>query len=313
MFSARTYHLATHRMIILVVVLMLAASCKKTQPMAVTREPLRERGAGFLLKRYERNEFNFDWLGMKIDAEFLRLGETQGFKANVRMKKDSIIWISISPALGIEVFRVRITPDSLQYVSKIPDNKYYYSGPYEALNDIVHTDLDFEMLQEIFVGNAIGLEKDEGKFRTEVDDDKYLLISKYKRRVRRVVGMDDRKLDPNDTIVVNPNDRRYQRAVRKKEDDLIVSRYWLESDNFRLVRSIFDDLLRQRTVKIEYSEFNTNGQEESMQVYPSKCKLNIRDAQGETLVEYKITKLVLNKPYETALDIPEDFERRLNP
>lgn len=301
------------RTIIVLFIIVFASSCRKTKEATATREPLKERGAGFLLKRYERNEFDFQWLGMKIDAEFLRLGDTQGFKANVRMKKDSVIWISISPALGIEVFRVKITPDSLQYVSKIPDNKYYYSGPYEALNAIVHTDLDFEMLQEIFVGNAIGLEKDEGKFRTEVDDEKYLLVSKYKRRIRRVVGVDDRKLDPNDTIVVNPNDRRYQRAVRKNEDDLIVSRYWLEPDNFRLVRSIFDDLLRQRTIKIEYRDFKSDGQEENAQVYPSRCVMNIRDTQGETRVEYEITKLVLNKPYETALDIPEDFERRLNP
>lgn len=289
----------------LLILLVLFSGCR-SKKNAVTQEPLRDRSAGYLLKRYERNEFKYNWMGMKIDAEYKSLGETQGFKANVRMKRDSVVWFSISPALGIEVFRVRITQDSLSYVSKIPDNKYYFTGPYEVLNEIVKTDLDFDMLQEILVGNAIGLEKDEGKFRTEVNDNKYLLISKYKRRVRRVVGIDDRKLDPNDTITVNPNDRRFQRAVRRKEEDLIVSRYWLEPENFRLVRSIFDDLLRQRTVTIEYSDFK----QEEEQTYPTHCKMHVRDANGEISIEYDVIRIALNKAYETDLDVPDDFERR---
>jgi hypothetical protein len=170
---------------------------------------------------------------------------------------------------------------------------------------VVKTELDFNMLQEILVGNAIGLERDEGKFRTEVDGDKYLLISKYKRRVRRVVGVDDRKLNPNDTIIVNPNDRRYQRAV-KKEDDMIVSRYWLEPEYFRLVRSIFNDLINRRTVTLEYSEFKMEGE----QVYPSKCVMNVKDMAQEQEIRFEITKIALNKAYETPFEVPEDYPRK---
>jgi hypothetical protein len=262
-----------------------------------------------LLKHYERNEFKYDWIGMRIDAEVRTLGESQGFKATVRMRKDSVIWLSISPALGIEVFKAKITPDSLMFVSKIPDNRYYYMGRFESLSEIVKTDLDFDMLQELLVGNAMGLERDEGKFRTEIDDNKHLLISKYKRRVKKVVGVDDRKLSPSDTLVVNPNDKRYQRAVKKNEEDLIISRYWLDPVHYKLARSLFNDLVHNRTMEINYSDFKAEGDV----IYPSKCVMSVRDLKQQQELEFQVNKIVINKPYETPFEIPEDMPRKETP
>ncbi|MFZ4784266.1 MAG: DUF4292 domain-containing protein [Flavobacteriales bacterium] len=286
---------------------MMAVGCKSGKD-TTQLEPLKDKSAAFLLRRYDRNKFEYDWVGMKIDVDVKTLGETQGFNATVRMKKDSIISISISPALGIEVFQILISPDSVKYISKIPDNKYYYLGGFETITDVAKVDLDFEMLQDILIGNAIGLEKDDAKFRSSVDDRTYLLTSKYKRKVRRVVGIDDRKLAPDDTIVVNPNDPRYQKTVRKSdEEDLVVSRYWLEPDNFRLVRSIFNDLLNQRTVEITYSDFAQEGE----QFYPKTGKLQVTDAGQQQEIEFRVKRLTVGKPYEITFEIPEDFERKL--
>jgi hypothetical protein len=295
---------------LLILLVLSLPACRSAKNTAEVKEPPKDRSASYLLKRYERNKFEYDWVGMKIDADFITMGESQGFKASIRMKKDSAIWISISPALGIEVFRILITPDSLKYLSKIPDNKFYYIGTSASLSELAKIDLDFDMLQDILIGNAIGLEKDEGKFRTSVDGYNYLLTSKYKRKVRRVVGIDDRKLSPTDTIVVNPNDPRYQRSVRRAdEDELIVSRYWLESENFRMVRSVFNDLINQRAIDIAYSDFKLEGE----QYYPTRCVMKLAEASKQEELSFKITKLVTDKTYEFPFEIPEDFERKLNP
>lgn len=273
----------------------------------VQQEPLKNRATGYLLKRYERNEFQYDYAGMKISADVASLGETQSFKATLRMKRDSIIWVSITAIAGIEVVRMIITPDSVKYVSKIPDNKHYYMGGFEAINDMAKVDLDFNMLQDILVGNAIALEKDEGKFRSEIDGLRYLLISKYKRKVQRAVGLKDKELAPEDTIVVNPNDKRYQKAVEKvDEENMIISRYWLEAENYRLVRSIFNDLLNQRTVEIEYSDFQQAGE----QYFPSKCRLRARDLTQSQEISFEINKLNIDKTYDFPFEIPEDYERK---
>jgi len=297
--------------LLLLFVALVSASCKKNKSATATTDPIKERTSGYLLKRQERNEFKFDWVGMKIDAEVQTLGETQGFKATIRMKRDSMIWISITPALGIEVFRVLVTPDSVKYISKIPDNKYYYTGDFTALSELAHLDMDFSMLQDLLLGNAIGLDREEGKFRSEIDDNKYLLVSKYKRKVRRVVGINDRDLQPQDTIVVNPNDPRYQRTIRRNDDadNLIITRYWLEPENFRLVKSIFNDLINQRTVEINYSEFEQEGE----QYYPRNCRIHVKSPKHEQEIQFQIMRIATDKTYEFPFEIPDDFERRLNP
>ncbi|MFM7106290.1 MAG: DUF4292 domain-containing protein [Flavobacteriales bacterium] len=149
---------------------------------------------------------------MKLDAEFNAGDESQSFKATVRIRKDSIIWVSIAPLLGIEMIRLLVTPDSLKYLSKIPDQKFYYFGGISELSEKTGADLSFDVLQNILFGNAFGLEEDDMKFRSEAEAENYLLISKYKRKVRKVVGKDDRKLE-SDIIKVDFDDPRVSKIA----------------------------------------------------------------------------------------------------
>jgi hypothetical protein len=91
---------------------LLLTACKTTERVA-KEKAVKNRTAGFVLKRYNESRFDYDWLGMKVDADFGTETESSGFKATIRMRKDSLIWVSITPALGIEMIRVMITPDSL--------------------------------------------------------------------------------------------------------------------------------------------------------------------------------------------------------
>lgn len=293
--------------VLIILVSTFFFSCKKKKELAGDKEPLRDRTAGYLLKRYDRNEFTYDWLGMKLSADFSNAGNEQSFRATVRMKRDSVIWISITPALGIEVIRLMITSDSLKMISKIPDNHYYYVGNLSQLSDKTGIDLEFEMLQNMLTGNAIGLDRDENKFRTEIDDHKHLLISKYKRKVRRIAGVDDRKLE-DDTIIVNQNDPRYQRTMRRidEKDELIISRYWLEPEHFRLVKSVFNDLIRLRVMEVRHDAFEEAGN----QVYPTKTEISVNNGQNMLTMKIEILKIATDKTYEFPFEIPDDYPRR---
>jgi hypothetical protein len=80
-------------------------------------------------------------------------GKDYDFNAVVRIKKDSLIWVSINAALGIEAFRLLITPDSVRILDKLKKIARLRSVSY--LQEQVHLPVDFKTLQDLLIGNPI--------------------------------------------------------------------------------------------------------------------------------------------------------------
>lgn len=79
------------------------------------------------------------------------------FNAFLRIKSDSVIWVSIIAALNIEAFRVMITPDSIVIMDKI--NRTIQKKPVSYLQEITRIPFDFKTLQNLIVGNPVYLDK----------------------------------------------------------------------------------------------------------------------------------------------------------
>ncbi len=73
-------------------------------------------------------------------------------KANVRMRKDSVIWIAFS-AVGIQGARCLINRDSITIVNMF--KKEYYVFDYDSLSKQFNFDVNFESIQSAAVGNLI--------------------------------------------------------------------------------------------------------------------------------------------------------------
>lgn len=69
----------------------------------------------------------------------------------MRVQKDSIIWISVVPALGIEAARLKITPDSVYLVNRL--QKTFFAGDYSFFREKFKVDVNFAMVQTILLGN----------------------------------------------------------------------------------------------------------------------------------------------------------------
>lgn len=283
------------------------SSCRVQKPLEV-QNPLRNRSAQFLSKRLEDNLLHYDGLGLKISTEIRSGEETESFKATLRIKHDSLMWVSISPALGVEVVRMLISRDSVKYVSKIPQNKHYYIGDFTSIEDFLSLEVSLNMLEAILVGNPLAFDPKDDKFRSRIDGRQYVLSSKYRRKVEKVVGVDDRDLDPElDSLFINPDDRDYQRLISKKEEeDLIIKRYWLNGDNYRLEKTVFNDLFNNRSLEIIHSEFDNTGEF----VFPSKTVLRVEEPTGSQEITFEITRLKPLEELEFPFEIPADFERK---
>ncbi|MEN9943837.1 MAG: hypothetical protein RLZZ91_1838 [Bacteroidota bacterium] len=268
----------------------------KSKEVVVTQEPLKERTQAFLTRNIEKNRFEFDWLGMKLDAEFTSGEEQQGFKATVRMRKDSAVSVSVSPALGIEVLRLLVDKDSLKMVSEIPGDKYVFLGSVNQLTDLAKIDLDLSTLQDLLIGNPIGLSREEGRMKSgieKLDVEYYTLVSRMSRRVRRAT-------EDQDSLTI----RDGRRVPKRLEDnDWISSKFWIESDLYKVVKCELTDIRTKRMVQINYSEFD----EEAPSHYPHKCNIQIDDVKGKTALDFKIVRLNTQNHYDFSFDYDKDY------
>ena len=268
----------------------------KSKEVVVTQEPLKERTQAFLTRNIEKNKFEFDWLGMKLDAEFTSGEEQQGFKATVRMRKDSAVSVSVSPALGIEVLRLLVDKDSLKMVSDIPGDKYVFLGSVNQLTELAKIDLDLSTLQDLLIGNPIGLSREEGRMKSgieKLDVEYYTLVSRLSRRVRRASEDQD--------SLTNRDGRRVPK--RLEDNDWISSKFWIESDLYKVVKCELTDIRTKRMVQINYSEFD----EEDPSHYPHKCNIQIDDVKGKTVLDFKIVRLNTQNHYDFSFDYDKDY------
>ncbi len=100
-------------------------------------------------RELELQESDFEHLKLKTKIDFRSPVFNQSFPANIHIRKDSIIWISVS--LGIEAARAKITPDSIFFMDRI--NKKYYNMSLNELSRQFNFDLNFNLFQSLLVGN----------------------------------------------------------------------------------------------------------------------------------------------------------------
>lgn len=106
------------------------------------------------LARIDSNLIDFRTFSAKIKVDFIdKDGKKNEFTAFVRLRKDSIMWISINAILGIEAARVLITPDSIKVLNKI--DHVYKLNSVEALQEIANVPFTFQELQNVIIGNPV--------------------------------------------------------------------------------------------------------------------------------------------------------------
>ena len=87
---------------------------------------------------------------------------------NLRMQKDSIIWLSLTGAFGIEGFRVIITKDSVKLMNKLDKVVQFKSIKY--LQELTHVPVDFYNMQDILIGNPIYLDSNIVSYKYNGDN-----------------------------------------------------------------------------------------------------------------------------------------------
>jgi outer membrane lipoprotein-sorting protein len=117
------------------------------------------KGIAGVMENIEKNHIDFNTFSAKIKVDYTdSRGRQPDVNAFVRIKKDSLIWISINATfLNVEAFRVLISKDSVWILNKLQRQVEFRSLDY--LEEVAKIPLDFKTLQDLIIGNPIFLGK----------------------------------------------------------------------------------------------------------------------------------------------------------
>lgn len=100
------------------------------------------------------HQIDYTTFAAKVKVDYSNdQGHQQPFTANIRMKKDSILWIDVSGPLGINVLRVLITPDTLRILDELKHT--YQVRTLSHLQEMAQIPFDFKTIQNLLVGNLV--------------------------------------------------------------------------------------------------------------------------------------------------------------
>jgi hypothetical protein len=256
---------------------LFSYACKPKE--RARRSDLEGKKSEYLLQQMEQNTFTFNTFSAKVGIELEQEKKKTSFRGNLRIQKDSAIWLSITPALGIEVARVLITRDTVKVLNRL--NKEFFIGDYSYINQRFNIDLEFELLQSLLLGNTIAFEPDE-KLKLSIDKEKYYLGNLKKRKAKKA---DDKP-----------------KKIEKEKEEVIS--LWINQNNFKVEDFLYSDLSADRFIIGSYREhFLVENQ-----LLPKELKFEFRVKEPK-LVSLEYSKVSLNQAIKFSFNISSKYEQ----
>jgi hypothetical protein len=155
------------RIILLILAIVVMASCRSTKKIqtAITKKDTvvtviadNKIDTTLLIKnalsKLNGNKVGFKTFSAKVDVDY-RGGDDKHYdvNANLRMYRDSLIWVSVNAVFGIEAMRMLITNDSVYLLDKL--NKTYLIRSIDYLQEVTGLPLTLSVVQDLLVGNPV--------------------------------------------------------------------------------------------------------------------------------------------------------------
>lgn len=254
-------------------------SCK-IQEKDNVKVKIKPRSSKYLVNKLLLNEFQFNTISAKASVELTDTSrKTTSFKTHIRIKQDSAIWISITPILGIEMARVLITRDTVKLLNRV--KKEYFIGDFKYINKLFGSDLDYQMIEALLIGNSLDFEK-EGKLHSKVDRKKglYYLSTVKKRIIKKELEKEKDKLKNQAQVL------------------------WLDPITFKIKEILLSTPESDNTLTGVYSNYHELGS----QILPYEMLFTLQsNSSVQISVEY--TKFSVGKSLTFPFKIPSKYEQ----
>lgn len=288
--ATRTFFTYAMAAVLLLTAPLSLASCRKgkrnnkpsTDSTATGPCKMDYKNPRTLISEMRKSEFKFEWLTAKITCKAYDDSSSADFEVNLRMRKDSAIWMNVLGPLNIKIARVLITKDSVKFVQyqdgSLAAQPKCFQGDFALLSQMLQTDVDYDMMQSLLVGNSVSFYEEDEKLRSSINQGecRYTLSTIRKRRLRKVLEGQRPLQDPLQTISLNPN-------------------------GYKILNIFFLDE-QARTFRVNYAEFTPL---DSM-VFPYRAEFFAKGLNRSAGMNMQYTSIKLNKPTDFPFSIPDD-------
>ncbi len=256
---------------------------KQKDPIVVNADTLGKCRIDFknsrsLTKHIRENELKYDWLMLKSNVTTLFEGEDKSFDARVRLRKDSVMLITIE-LLSIDFVKVLITKDSIKMVDY--HNKKYFKGDFNYINDLLNADLDFNVIQSVIIGNSAEFGEEDDKLNPVTDRTNcvYKLSTERKKQLRRI-----------------------EKGTQDLKKALQIMT--LDPKTFKITKNEFIDPAANRSFVASYTDFKNKDS-----VYaPYNVNIDIK-AERNMNIKIEYVRIEKNKPQKFQFSIPAKYEK----
>ena len=261
--------------VLILILLVTITSCRSYRK--VIKEPLKTHGTEFLIEQMKEHEIKTGYFTARFSAELTRNRDRMSFNGQIRVKRDSIIWLTFSPALGIEMGRLVVTNDSVKWMNRLESN-YLLAGS-KHIASLTHPLLNYDLLQAIIFGNDLTL-YDNSQFRGGIDNKEYKLSVSHRRNLKK----------------------------QMKEDEHIETipfqHLWLDPETFRITRVMIRDLQdKDAGIDVEYQRFvEVNGF-----LFASRQLYNIRGGGNKLDLVINFSRIDTPETAGFPFTIPEKY------
>ncbi len=217
-------------------------------------------------------EASFDFFSTRFSGVVTVDNSSYNASGTIRIRRDSAIYISVSPFLGIEAARVLITPDDVQIINRLDGT--YFKGGMAYVNSMLNTQLDFYMLQALLLGNDFAHFSSEN-FTLSADGERILLR--------------------------NPG--RFSDAGGVS-GSLFQQNLWLDHETFRILENLIYEPLTRRSLRARYERFD----KVSDQTVPTAMTWTIIDPASRTELSLRYSRTTINEPQPIRFSVPDRYE-----
>ncbi len=261
---------------VLVLMMTMMWSCRSKR--SIYKAPLKNKGPEYLMKQMENHELKYQTLSAKFSLNYAQGKEKTSFKGNIRIKKDSLVWMSIAPVMGIEVARILFTPDSVKVIDRT--RKHYLAEGYDFVNRYLNNTLDFDMLQALLIGNDFGF-YEEASWKTSIEGGLYKLATADRQKLKK-----------------------YIRENQARE--IPIQNTWLDPKSFKIKKMMIKEVRQQKNRKltVEYDNYNVV----NAQTVPLHAEFLVR-AEDNINIMLDYSKVKMDNSLKFPFHISDQYER----